>query len=281
MWVTIVKHRTCHRTGQQLKGCSRSASKDPQPSARAIWSTRVPTLSFGAKLCHCLPHIEMRRTSSKKAGPVQGEFLAAFDAGALAGHRIGVYRLVEEVGRGGMGTVYRAVRDDDEFQMVVAIKIVSRGMDTDMVLRRFRTERQILASLDHAHIARILDGGSTASGLPYFVMEYVDGLPLDGILRQAPAHRHRAASVISEGLRCRGIRASQLRYSSRSEARKHFSYERRHPEATRFRYRQDRQRRRRRSHGDWSGYGDSRVRRAPSRFAAEPSDRPVTSILSA
>ena len=90
----------------------------------------------------------------EKGGPIQGEFLAAFDAGALAGHRIGVYRLVEEVGRGGMGTVYRAVRDDDEFQMVVAIKIVSRGMDTDMVLRRFRTERQILASLDHAHIAR-------------------------------------------------------------------------------------------------------------------------------
>jgi eukaryotic-like serine/threonine-protein kinase len=114
----------------------------------------------------------------EKGGPIQGEFLAAFDAGALAGHRIGVYRLVEEVGRGGMGTVYRAVRDDDEFQMVVAIKIVSRGMDTDMVLRRFRTERQILASLDHAHIARILDGGSTSSGLPYFVMEYVDGLPL-------------------------------------------------------------------------------------------------------
>ena len=85
---------------------------------------------------------------------------------------------MEEVGRGGMGTVYRAVRDDDEFQMVVAIKIVSRGMDTDMVLRRFRTERQILASLDHPHIARILDGGSTPSGLPYFVMEYVDGLPL-------------------------------------------------------------------------------------------------------
>ena len=112
------------------------------------------------------------------AGPAQGHFLSAFHSSALAGHRIGVYRLVEEIGRGGMGTVYRAVRDDDEFQMVVAIKIVSRGMDTDMVLRRFRTERQILASLDHPNIARILDGGSTSSGLPYFVMEFVDGLPL-------------------------------------------------------------------------------------------------------
>ena len=111
-------------------------------------------------------------------GPGQGQFLSAFHAGALAGHRLGVYRLEEEVGRGGMGTVYRAVRDDDQFQMVVAVKIVSRGMDTDLVLRRFRTERQILASLDHSNIARILDGGSTPSGLPYFVMEYVDGLPL-------------------------------------------------------------------------------------------------------
>jgi serine/threonine protein kinase len=114
----------------------------------------------------------------EEAGPAQGKFLSAFHSSALAGHRIGAYRLVEEVGRGGMGTVYRAVRDDDEFQMVVAIKIVSRGMDTDMVLRRFRTERQILASLDHQNIARILDGGSTPSGLPYFVMEFVDGLPL-------------------------------------------------------------------------------------------------------
>lgn len=112
------------------------------------------------------------------AGPLHGQFLSAFHSGALAGHRIGVYRLEEEVGRGGMGTVYRAVRDDDEFRMVVAIKIVSRGMDTDTVLRRFRIERQILASLDHPNIARILDGGSTPSGLPYFVMEYVDGLPL-------------------------------------------------------------------------------------------------------
>lgn len=115
----------------------------------------------------------------EEAGPGQGQFLSAFHAGALAGHRLGAYRLVEEVGRGGMGTVYRAIRDDDEFQMVVAIKIVSRGMDTDLVLRRFRTERQILAKLDHPNIARILDGGSTPSGLPYFVMEYVDGLTLN------------------------------------------------------------------------------------------------------
>jgi eukaryotic-like serine/threonine-protein kinase len=115
----------------------------------------------------------------EEQGPAQGQFLSAFDSSALAGLRVGPYRLEEEIGRGGMGTVYRAVRDDDAFQMVVAIKIVSRGMDTDSVLRRFRMERQILASLEHPNIARILDGGSTPSGLPYFVMEYVNGLPLN------------------------------------------------------------------------------------------------------
>lgn len=89
--------------------------------------------------------------------------------------RIGPYRVVEEIGRGGMGTVYRAVRADDAFRKQVAIKIVKRGMDHDFVLRRFRNERQILATLDHPNVARLLDGGATEDGLPYFVMEYIDG----------------------------------------------------------------------------------------------------------
>ena len=89
--------------------------------------------------------------------------------------RIGPYRVVEEIGRGGMGTVYRAARADDAFRQQVAIKIVKRGMDHDFVLRRFRNERQILATLDHPNVARLLDGGATEDGLPYFVMEYVDG----------------------------------------------------------------------------------------------------------
>jgi non-specific serine/threonine protein kinase/serine/threonine-protein kinase len=92
--------------------------------------------------------------------------------------RVGPYRLVRELGHGGMGTVYLAVRDDDAFHKRVALKILKRGMDTDAIVRRFRTERQILAGLDHPNIARLLDGGSTADGLPYLVMEYVDGAPL-------------------------------------------------------------------------------------------------------
>jgi len=95
------------------------------------------------------------------------------------GRRIGAYQLVRELGRGGMGAVFLARRADDEFQKQVAIKVIKRGMDTDFILRRFRNERQILATLDHQNIARLLDGGTTDDGLPYFVMEYIEGLPVN------------------------------------------------------------------------------------------------------
>ena len=90
---------------------------------------------------------------------------------------IGPYRLVREIAHGGMGTVYLAQRDDEHFQQAVAIKLI-RGWAHDELIRRFRVERQILANLDHPHIGRLLDGGATASGLPYLVMEYVDGRPI-------------------------------------------------------------------------------------------------------
>jgi eukaryotic-like serine/threonine-protein kinase len=94
------------------------------------------------------------------------------------GHRIGAYELIREIGRGGMGAVYLAVRADDQYRSRVAIKVVARGMDTDFAVRRFLSERQILASLDHPNIAKLLDGGATPDGLPYFVMEYIEGMPL-------------------------------------------------------------------------------------------------------
>ena len=78
-----------------------------------------------------------------------------------------------------MGAVYLAERADQQYERRVAIKLIKRGMDSDSVLRHFRNERQILASFDHPNIARLFDGGVTESGLPYFVMEYVDGLPID------------------------------------------------------------------------------------------------------
>jgi eukaryotic-like serine/threonine-protein kinase len=96
-----------------------------------------------------------------------------------AGQQIGAYKIVRQIGRGGMGAVYLAERADQQFKKYAAIKLVKRGMDTDYILRHFRNERQILANFDHPNIARLLDGGSTESGLPYFVMEYVEGKPID------------------------------------------------------------------------------------------------------
>ena len=93
----------------------------------------------------------------------------------LIGCRLGAYRLTRLVGRGGMGMVYEAVRDDGQFDQRVAVKVVKRGTDTDFARERFTRERHILAQLDHPNIARLLDGGTTADGRPYFVMEYVEG----------------------------------------------------------------------------------------------------------
>jgi eukaryotic-like serine/threonine-protein kinase len=111
------------------------------------------------------------------SSPGLGELV---DVGPVAvGAHIGPYQVVRELGRGGMGAAYLAARADAEYEKLVAIKLIKRGMDTDAILRRFRTERQILANLNHPNIAMLLDGGSTYEGLPYFVMEYVDGLPID------------------------------------------------------------------------------------------------------
>ncbi len=96
-----------------------------------------------------------------------------------AGRRIGVYQIVEEIGHGGMGEVYRAVRADGQYDKQVAIKLVRLGLDTGFVLERFRHERQILASLDHPNIARLYDGGTTEDGIPYLVMELIEGTPID------------------------------------------------------------------------------------------------------
>jgi eukaryotic-like serine/threonine-protein kinase len=92
--------------------------------------------------------------------------------------RLGPYRVTGVIGRGGMGVVYAAVRDDDSYRKQVAVKLVKRGMDTDFVLTRFKSERRILARLEHPNIAQLLDGGSADDGRPYFVMEHVQGEPI-------------------------------------------------------------------------------------------------------
>ncbi len=119
-------------------------------------------------------------------GPGAGPFDETLAGGPQPadGSTIGPYRILRRIGQGGMGTVYLAVRADDAFRRRVVVKVVRRGMESEVVLRRLRTERQILASLEHPYIARLYDGGSTAEGLPYFVLEYVEGVPIDTYLER-------------------------------------------------------------------------------------------------
>ena len=109
----------------------------------------------------------------------------AYGPAPLKGMRIDEYEIVEEIGRGGMSVVYKARRADGEFDQTVAMKILKRGMDTDQIVQRFLTERQILAGLQHANIARLLDGGTTPDGRPFLIMEYVEGIPITRYCDQA------------------------------------------------------------------------------------------------
>jgi non-specific serine/threonine protein kinase/serine/threonine-protein kinase len=104
---------------------------------------------------------------------------AAAAAAPARERRLGAYQVVEEIGHGGMGEVYRAVRADGQYTKEVAIKVVRGGFESRTLAERFRNERQILAALDHPNIARLLDGGSTEDGVPYLVMELIRGVPID------------------------------------------------------------------------------------------------------
>jgi non-specific serine/threonine protein kinase/serine/threonine-protein kinase len=111
-----------------------------------------------------------------------GFLSAPADAPAVAvaaGRRIGRYRVLGEMGRGGMGVVLRAVRDDDQYQKQVAIKLLRGGLGPDFVVERFKAERQILATLEHPNIAHLIDGGATEEGWPWLAMECVEGRPID------------------------------------------------------------------------------------------------------
>ena len=129
--------------------------------------------------------VESLLAADEDAGDIIGQAVAEAasslrldsESSVRPGSRIGPYAVIALVGRGGMGAVYRAVREG-EFRMEVAVKLIKRGADTDAALSRFRKERQILAGLQHPNIARLLDGGATDDGLPYFAMEYVAGKPL-------------------------------------------------------------------------------------------------------
>jgi eukaryotic-like serine/threonine-protein kinase len=113
------------------------------------------------------------------------ELIDANDAERLIGTSIGPYRVVRQLGHGGMGTVFLAVREHEEFSQRVALKLVRGG---EALVQRFRQERQILAALEHPNIARLIDGGTAANGLPYLVMEYVEGTPIDDYAKPLSIH---------------------------------------------------------------------------------------------
>jgi eukaryotic-like serine/threonine-protein kinase len=159
---------------------------------------------FGS-IVDCAPEAREQLLDRLCAGDAElraeiGSLLAAHDTGAIIdrpaalalfgtgfetphpawiGRRLGPYRIVEELGSGGMGEVYRAVRADDEYEKEVAVKVLRAGLDIDALLRHFRVEKQILASLDHPNIARLLDAGSSSEGQPFFVMDFIRGRPID------------------------------------------------------------------------------------------------------
>ena len=149
------------------------------PQARSAYLDEV-----GARDPELRHEVESLLESHAKAG---SEFLNAMDVptGSVSGdtagrtsrigRRLGPYQIVELIGVGGMGEVYRAVRADDQYKKQVALKLVRPGQDSSIVVNRFRNERQILANLDHPNIARLLDGGTTEDNVPYFVMELIEG----------------------------------------------------------------------------------------------------------
>jgi serine/threonine protein kinase len=135
----------------------------------------------------------------------EADELAEEEPDPLIGTWFGPYRIDGLLGRGGMGAVYRAFREDDQFRKEVAIKVIPRMLAGPDVVARFRSERQILANLEHSNIARLLDGG-TKDGIPYLVMEYVEGVPITQYVREKALHSGPPAPH-AERLRSGSVRA--------------------------------------------------------------------------
>lgn len=162
---------------------------DLAPSARADALARIAALdpALAAELADLLQASDRTGPLERGLGGLAQDALAQADPAPAdaAGSRIGHWRLIEPIGRGGMGEVFLAERLDGGFSQRAALKRLKRGMDSEEILRRFLQERQILATLNHPRIARLLDGGLDASDRPYLVMEYVQGVPITQWARAA------------------------------------------------------------------------------------------------
>jgi tetratricopeptide (TPR) repeat protein len=141
--------------------------------------------AFVARECAGRAELRVEVESLLRAHRAAGSFIEPLTRLTVEGQRIGPYRLAEQIGVGGMGTVYRAEREDEQFRQEVAIKLMGPGLEIrPEAVRRFLEERQILAGLAHPNIARLLDGGYTAQGTPYIVMEHVAGTPITAFCEQ-------------------------------------------------------------------------------------------------
>lgn len=155
--------------------------------AQASEQPRALRDAFLDQACQGDRELRAELASLLAASSQAGSFLESPRPWTLeAPSRVGPWEIVRELGRGGMGTVYLARRSDGEYQRQVALKLIRRGLDTEDLLARFRAERQILASLDHPNIARLLDGGTAEDGRPYLVLEYVQG---EDVLTWSARHR--------------------------------------------------------------------------------------------
>jgi TolB-like protein/Tfp pilus assembly protein PilF len=163
---------------QQVKEIAADALEYDEPSTRTAFLER----SCGGDT-ELMREIELLLAQETQGFDSCADYASRREEPILVGERLGAYRIVREIGRGGMGAVYLAERADGEFEKQVAIKLLKRGTDTNEVLRRFRAERRILARLDHPNIARLLDAGTTEDGLPFFVMEYLEGQPITDYAR--------------------------------------------------------------------------------------------------
>lgn len=154
-----------------------------------LTALEMPEQKRAEYLAECDEHVRARVEKLLRADKNAESFIvepAVIDTGLIKetehdpfiDGNIDGYKIIREIGHGGMGTVYLARRSDESFDKTVALKLVKRGMDTNAVLKRFVMERSILAQLEHPNIAGLIDGGTTPDGLPYFVMEYVDGQPV-------------------------------------------------------------------------------------------------------